>query len=86
VCPVCNKEFDGKEKTCSKECHVIRKNELQREWKKKRIFEGYELRPVKVKIYISHIDDIERYARNKGQRYADIQKAETIRLYGRVEI
>ena len=35
---------------------------------------------------ISHIDDIERYARNKGQRYADIQKAETVRLYGRVEI
>ena len=86
VCPVCGNEFDGKEKTCSKDCHIIRTNELRREWKKKRIFEGYDLEPFKIKVYVSHIDDIERYARNKGQRYADIQKAETVRLYGRVQI
>ena len=35
---------------------------------------------------ISHIDDIERYARNRGQRYADIQKAETLRMIPKIEV
>ena len=82
---MCGGKFDGREKFCSRECKFMKRREANRIanilWRKKGMSE------VKVKEpRVSHIDDIERYARNKGQRYADIQKAETIRLYGRVEI
>lgn len=83
-CKVCGKLFKPKNargEYCSKQCQ--KKLYSQRQAKRWATQAGisleYEHKP-------SHIDNIEKYARAKGLRYADLQKQETIQMFGRVEL
>lgn len=82
ICPECKKEVakerKGK-KCCSDECNNIRKKRMAKESSQaqnRAVREIYEKKPTG----ISHIDDIERYARAKGTTYAELQKQKTLSM------
>lgn len=81
-CVICEKEIHKprtNQKTCSKECFEIhRKAYLQ-----DRCQTNYN-KPVKRRQ--SRIDEKEEAARNVGMHYADIQKAETLRMCRKIKV
>lgn len=72
-CPICSTGFTGRSKYCSEGCKEIAKKMQARKKRNK-----YGVRP-------SGAFEKERRAREQGLHYADIQKAETLRLYGGID-
>ena len=86
ICIVCGKEFyaNGQTKMCSKECKNKRAQEKKKRSKLlgKAAGHGEEIAPPPKP---SSAFEIEKLARAEGKRYADIQRADTLAKYGRVE-
>lgn len=82
-CPICNTRFYKAKSNiyCSSECS---KEANRRNAKKyqKALRKDNSAEP---NIRISNAGEIEREARKKGLRYADIQKAETLSMIGRID-
>ncbi len=85
-CEICGKEFTpkaGNAKFCSEECRKQREK-FYIENRKPRKREP-EIKP-KEKVRPSKAFDIEAEARKEGKHYADIQKEQTLKMVGKVEI
>lgn len=83
VCPLCETLFYKAKSNiyCSPECskEANRRNSLKYQ---KALKKSNSIEP---DIRISNAGEIEREARKKGLRYADIQKAETLAMIGRID-
>lgn len=93
----CGKEFTPKprQKYCSLECRLDAQNEKRHEWAeihKEHKKEYNRERYVKTVILNehnstdSHLSEKLKHAAETGTTYAELQKVETLRIYGRVKI
>lgn len=84
TCTVCGKEFIPERrniKCCSDACKARRKSMYEMEYKKGNRIKPMCEKPAKEIVKrVSHIDDIERYARAKGTTYAELQKQKTLSM------
>ena len=81
-CPQCQKYFEQNancQKYCSIECRKVANQKMKQDSYK--IFE--EKRKKRKK---SQLDNKIEKAHRQGTRYAELQKAETIEMFGRVEV
>ena len=88
-CVVCGKEFaprSSRTLACSDECRKIHNREKAAEYKEKMKEGTYKRRSTKTEApKPSKAFEKEAELRKEGKRYADMQKAETLAMYGKVE-